>query len=91
MEINIRENDKIVEIWLTNAEKNDPTVQAKLKPLYANYKRRKFTVAVFQSGSHNLYQRTLELLAYNKQRVAELTVQHERNSMDCHSQSVMKQ
>lgn len=75
MELNVHDNTRIVEVWMTNAEKNDPAVQAGLKELYAKYKEKKYTVAVFQSGSGDLYQSTRDLLAYNKRRYAEVAAQ----------------
>lgn len=80
MEVNVHEKEKLVEVWLTNAEKNDPAVQEHLKMLYAKYKLFKYTVAVFQSGGRDLYQSTLDLLAYNKKRIAELEVLREKKT-----------
>lgn len=78
MEINVRKDAKIVEVWLTNAEKQDQALREKLKPLYQEYKAQKYLVAVFQSGGKDLTQRTSDLLCYNKQRVAELEVRREK-------------
>lgn len=75
MELNVHDNTRIVEIWMTNAEKNDLAVQEKLKELYAKYKEKKYTVAVFYSGSGDLYQSTRDLLMYNKKKCAERAVQ----------------
>ena len=66
-----------MEVWLTNAEKENPAVHEHLAPLYAGYKRKNYTVAVYESGSRDLYQSTLDLLAYNKKRVAELAARRE--------------
>lgn len=41
-------------------------------------RRKKYLVVVYQSGSRDLYESTLALLAYNKRRVAELDVQREK-------------
>lgn len=71
----VHDDAGIVEIWQTVSEKNDPQVQAGLKALYVACKAKKYTVAVFQSGEDDLYQRTRGLLVYNKKRCAELTVQ----------------
>jgi hypothetical protein len=76
--MNVLDDRKIVEIWLTRAERDDPALNASLKDIYAEYKRKKYTVAVFQSGDRDLYRSTLDLLAYNKKRVAELEVQREK-------------
>lgn len=78
MEINVNHERKLVEVWLTNAEKNDPAVHERLKPLYAKYKQQRYLVAVFESGSQNLYQSTRDLLAFNKRRTAELAVQRQK-------------
>ncbi len=78
MEVNVREDRKLVDVWLTNVEKNDPQIQAQLRGLYAQYKKKKYLVAVYQSGNKDLYESTLALLAYNKRRVAELDVQREK-------------
>lgn len=72
MEISIRDAQKIVEVWLTNAEKNDPAVAARLTPLYRAYQKQKYTVAVFQSGGADLLGCTRDLLRYNRKRIAEL-------------------
>lgn len=74
MELNVHDDTKIVEVWLNNAEKNDPGIQTSLKKLYAEYKAKKYLVAVFQSGKAELYQSTRDLLTYNKKHCAELTV-----------------
>lgn len=78
MEINIRDESKLVEVWLTNQEKNDPKVQEKLKPLYAQYKAKKYMVAVFQSGERELRPSVSDLLAHNRKRCAEVAVQREK-------------
>lgn len=38
MEMNVRDDKKLVEIWLTNAEKIDPVLREGLKEIYAKYK-----------------------------------------------------
>ena len=78
MEINVRDDRKIVDIWLTNEEQQDQALREKLKPLYQQYKAKKYTVAVFLSGSRDLAEETAALLRYNKKRVAEVEVQRER-------------
>lgn len=77
MKINVRDDKKIVDIWLTNAEKNDPALREGLNDIYKKYKEMKYLVAVFESGEKDLYQGTLDLLAYNKRRIPELEVKKE--------------
>lgn len=78
MEMNVRDDKKLVEIWLTNAEKKDLALRESLKSVYAKYKKKNYLVAVFESGEKDLYQGTLDLLAYNKRRCAEIEVQREK-------------
>jgi len=65
MEINIRDDRKIVEVWLTNAEKNDHELREKLKPFYRNWAAKKYLVAVFLSGELDLMEGTCALLHSN--------------------------
>lgn len=78
MEINIHDDKKMVEVWLTRAEKQDEALQQELKPLYTQYKQKKYMVAVFESGEQDLYQNTLALLSYNKRRIPELEMMREK-------------
>lgn len=75
MEMNIHDDTQIVEIWLTNAEKTDPVLQDELKGIYAEYKAKKYMVAVFHSGQGDLYENTRDLLLFNRRRAAERAVQ----------------
>lgn len=80
MEISIRDAQKIVEVWLTNAEKNDPAVAARANAAVPAYQKQKYTVAVFQSGSSDLFGCTRDLLRYNRKRVAELETLREKSA-----------
>ena len=82
MVLNILEKQKIVEVWLTKAEKNDPALRENLKKLYARYKGTKYTVAVYESGENDLYDGTLALLSYNKRKSAEMEARRERESSE---------
>ncbi len=82
MEINVNEARKIVEIWLTNVEKNDEALKEQLKSIYEKYHAKKYLVAVFQSGTQDLYQATSDLLCYNRKRTAQFeTEQEEQQGM----------
>ena len=78
MEMNVSDDKQLVEIWLTNAEKKDLALREGLKDIYDMYKKKKYLVAVFESGEKDLYQGTLDLLSYNRRRCAELEVQREK-------------
>ena len=76
----IREQSKIVELWLTRGERDDPAFRESLKPIYQQYKDQKYLVAVFLSGDEDLYQQTRDLLLYNRRRLAEKEVQAEKQA-----------
>jgi hypothetical protein len=63
---------KIIEIWLTNAEQKDDNIQESLKPIYAKCKQEKYKVAVFLSGTKDLFTQTESLLLHNRTSLAEL-------------------
>jgi len=66
MEMNIRDDERIVEIWLTNREKTNEKLKDLLKPVYDKYREMKYKVAVFQSGSRDLTDSTAGLLLHNR-------------------------
>ena len=78
MRIAVREEGKIVELWLNRAEKADAAFRESLKPLYQTYTAQNYLVAVFLSGEEELYQQTRDLLLYNRRRQAEMEVLEQR-------------
>ena len=80
MRMEIREQSKIVELWLTREERDDPAFRESLKPIYQQYKDENYLVAVFLSGEEDLYQQTRDLLLYNRRRLAEKEVQAEKQA-----------
>lgn len=71
LQIDVFDNQKIVAVWLTKAERDDERVREKLRELRAEYKAKNYTVAEYQSGDGDLHTSIYELLRYNKLRVAE--------------------
>ena len=78
MEINVRDDDKILEVWLTRAEKQDINLRERLKPLYQEYRAKKYLAAVFESGDQNLEELTGSLLGYNRKRIVQLEMKREK-------------
>ena len=78
MEIEVKDKQKRVNIWLTRAESQDPEVLEPLKPIYQEYKAKKYLVAVFSSGTKDLKSLTCDLLRYNRVRLRELEKQKEK-------------
>lgn len=72
MEIEEFNERNIVVFWLTRAEREDNAFRESLKPLYRQYKDKRYTVAVFLSGENSLQSRTSDLLCHNRIRIAEL-------------------
>lgn len=79
MEMNVKDDVQIVEIWLSNAEKNDKQIRDSLQVVFDKYKKKKYMVAVFESGEKDLYQGTLDLLAYNRKLSAQKQVQRDKH------------
>lgn len=77
MQLNVNDDTKIAEIWLSSHEKNDPEIQARLEEVCKKYKRTHL-VAVYISGQHDLYHSTRDLLTYNMRRCAQLEVQRQK-------------
>lgn len=71
MEINVRDDRKIVEVWLTNQEKQDEDLRERLKTFYQQYREKKYIVAVYMSGDLDLMEETSALLCSNRKRLAE--------------------
>ena len=79
MEIERDEKKKVISVWLTKAESQDQDLQRRLKAMYPQWKQEKYLVAVYHSGTEDLFESTLALLAYNKKRCAELAVKSAKN------------
>ena len=75
MRMEVKEQSKVMELWLTREEKDNKQFLESLKPLYRQYKAQHYMVAVFYSGQEDLYQQTRDLLLYNRRRAAEREVQ----------------
>ena len=82
MEINVRDDMKLVMIWLTRAEQEDTALRERLKTLYAEYKAKKYMVAQFHSGTEDLYEGTRDLLIFNRKRIEEIALQREKQAVD---------
>lgn len=66
MEVQARDAEKTVEIWLTRAEREKPGIKKELQALYTEYGSKKYTVLVFKSGKEALYENTLDMLRWNR-------------------------
>ncbi len=80
MEFHVKDESKLVEIWLTNAEKGDLQLRERLKPLYRAYKQKGYLVAVFESGAQDLVELTSALLCDHRRRAVRREVELERQN-----------
>lgn len=71
MQIEILQASKTVAVWLTSAEAEDPVIQARLSQIYADCAAKKYTPAVFRSGSRSLPEQTSGLLTHNRRQTAQ--------------------
>lgn len=78
MEMSISEKSRTVEVWLNTQEAQDPVLKERLGLLCQIFAAQKYMVAVFRSGSRDLVQSTSNLLCYNRKRIAQLEVEHEK-------------
>jgi len=63
LEVNVK--DKIVEIWLTNSDKEDDEASELVDEICRTYSGRKYRTAVFISGNGSLEDCTENLLCSN--------------------------
>ena len=65
LKINVHDDRKIVEIWLSHSEQAGAALREQLRSIYQEYNGKKYTVAVFQSGTEDLdvYKRQAVALA----------------------------
>ena len=78
MQIDVHAKEKIVCVWLNHADQESPGTKEKLKALYAEYERKKYLVSVFFSGKGELSELTLGLLQYNKKKLEQDRMVHEK-------------
>lgn len=62
--------------WLTNAEQENAVIQAQIQQEAVEYRKRKYTVAVFNSGKSALISTTEGLLLHNQKVLA-------RRNLEC--------
>lgn len=78
MTIEVLNKEKMVYIWLDHADQEDPATQERLKPLYREYRQKKYFVSVFYSGQDDLEETTRELLLYNRKKIEEKRIAAEK-------------
>ena len=78
MKIEVLDKEKMVCVWLSHADQENPAIQERLKPLYREYRQKKYFVSVFYSGKDDLEEMTRELLLYNRKIIEEKRIAAEK-------------
>ena len=78
MQVDIHDNARQVCIWLTKAESADPATDERIRPIIQKYREQKYLVAVYRSGTEDLFENTLAFLKYNRKAQAQREVRAER-------------
>ena len=78
MKIEVLDNEKMVCVWLSHADQENPEIQEQLKPLYQEYRQKKYFVAVFYSGKEDWEQHTGDLIKYNRKKIEENRIAAEK-------------
>lgn len=78
MQVDIHDNARQVCIWLTKAESADPAMDERIRPIIQQYHNQKYLVAVYRSGTEDLFENTLAFLKYNRKAQAQREVRAER-------------
>ena len=74
----VHDDEKYVEIWLTGAESQDTVLREGLKPLFKEYKQKKYRVVIFSSGKGDLLTLTKDLLKHTLEVNARKEVEAEK-------------
>lgn len=74
----VHDDEKYVEIWLTNAESQDTVLRENLKPLFMEYQKKKYRVVIFTSGKGDLLTLTKDMLKHTLEMNARKEVEAEK-------------
>lgn len=78
MKMQVDHQKQIVEVWLTNQERQDAVLMQSLQTQYQQYREKKYKVAVFYSGVRDLTGLTEELLLHNRTVAARKDIEREQ-------------
>ena len=66
----VHDETKFVEIWLTKDEAKEAVFREKLIPVCKGLKKKKYLVAVYESGSRDLTDGMEALMKINREKIA---------------------
>ena len=73
--VKINDDRKLVSIWLTGDDPEWSDFPEDVKQTSAHYRKKRYMVATFRTGSEDMYDNTYSLLKYNRRLTAEKEVQ----------------
>ena len=66
-------------------------IREQLHQIYERYKKTKYTVVVYQSGTQDLYRTMSDLLIYNRRRAEQLAMSREKAAANANKPCPVKQ
>lgn len=78
MEIYVRDDEKLIEVWLTKQEREKLEIKEQMAEIYRQGKEKRFLVAVFLSGQEELGELTSALLRHNRDKLARREVEQRK-------------
>lgn len=69
--VNVNDASKIVSLWFSNDDPPTEPLSEEIRKLCDDYRKQKYTIAIFRSGKEDLFGNTLALLKHNRQLAAE--------------------
>ena len=88
MKIEVLDKEKMVCVWLSHADQENPAIPERLKPLYQEYRQKKYLVSVYYSGHEDLEWLTGDLLKYNRKKIEENRINAEKKEKKAREMSL---
>ena len=79
--MNVHQDEKTVDIWLTRSEARNDNFRKSLEPYYQQFKEMKYFVSVFESGERDLFSDTVLLLRHNLELQIKPSLQPNRHKL----------
>lgn len=74
MEINRNEEKKIIEIWLTNQDQENPAIKTITEEIIYYWHQQEYLPVIYRSGKGDLYSNIKPLLKHNREYSAKKSI-----------------
>ena len=88
MQFILDEKHKFAEIWMTNADQTNPSIEAQAQHLCKEWHAKGYLPVIYRSGKEDLAEMTSALLVSNRNRMARREAEAERAAQKGERQSV---